>query len=176
MTTSNRRRGVRHGGRGSRRQPLWIDTIISESTLNLGIDMEDLMETPSQFDKFGLTLIRTLVDLTIQPESLFGAVGVQALDFGIALLEQDAFAANAVPDLNFEDDSPGRGWVVRKRTMLQDHTTAGAVPTQRHILLDLKSKRKIGDMELVTMILSNSALGTPFTVNTQGLVRCLFLK
>ena len=115
------------------------------------------------------------MELTLEPSPLFGAVGQQAVDFGIGVVEQDALAAGALPDLNFPDDSPIRGWVFRKRIMLQDHTTVGVVPSMHRFELDLKSKRLIGDSELVLIIDNNSARGTAFSVETEGLIRCLYL-
>ena len=134
------------------------------------------METPSQFDKFGLTLVRSIMRLHIRPTTPVAAVGMQALDVGIALLEQDAFAAVAVPDMNFRDDQPGRGWVYRDRFMIEDNTSATAGVVRGDVVQDLKGKRKINDMELVLLIDNNSAVGTAFSVTTEGIVRLVFLR
>ena len=107
----------------------------------------------------------------------FASVNMQAVDYGIAVIEQDALAASALPDLNFADDSPIRGWVFRKRIMVLDHTAPGSsgglVPIVTH--LDLKSRRKIDDSELVLIINNNNVDGAPGPVKTEGLIRCLFL-
>ncbi len=99
-----------------------------------------------------------------------------ACDLGIALVGQDALAAAALPDLNFADDAPVLPWVFRKRFIVQDHTTAGAImPTKLDVDLDLKSQRKIGDAELVLIINYNGVSGSTFVVSVEGLIRCLFL-
>ena len=118
--------------------------------------------------------MRTIVDLAVRPDTQFGAVGYTACDFGIAVIEQDALAAAALPDLNFGDDQPVRGWVFRKRMMIEDHTTA-VIERRQHLFLDLKSKRKIDDSELVLIINNNLVQGTAITTLTEGLIRCLFL-
>ena len=115
------------------------------------------------------------MDLNIRVSTRGAAVGVQALDLGIAVVDQDALAAGALPDLNFGDDSPVRGWVFRKRIIVEDHTTAGSIsPSSATLFLDLKSQRMIGDTELVLIINNSNASGTAFSVHTEGLVRCLF--
>ncbi len=175
MTTS-RRRGRSQRLNALPRKRLWIDTLISEDTANGTQDDADLMATPSQFDKHGLTLVRTIVMLTIRPTTLAAAAGLAAHDIGIALVDQDALAAGALPDLNFGDDSPIKGWIFRKRVIIEDSSTAGIIsPTSQRIELDLKSKRLIGDSELILIMNQNVAQGTGFTTHTEGLIRCLFL-
>ena len=172
MTTSKPKRGQRFGS-GQRRRTLWIDTLVSEQTANGTQDNTDLMATPSQFSKHGLTLVRTIVNLSIRPESPFGVTGYQALDIGMGVVEQDALAASALPDLNFGDDTPIRGWVFRKRLLIEDHVTADIERLVR-VDMDLKAQRLIGDAELVLIINNNGVLGTAFEVRTEGLLRCLF--
>ena len=157
--------------------PFWVDKLISEDTVSGTQDSDDLLATPSQFDKFGLTLVRTILQLTFRPTTLFAAVGLQAYDVAMALLEQDAASANVFPDMSFADDSPGRGWIYRNRVMVEDHTTAGAiVPTSQRLFADLKGMRKINDMELFLLFENNSAQGTSFTVHAEGLVRMVYLR
>ena len=110
-----------------------------------------------------------------RPDNPSAAVGLQAVDFGIGLIEQDAYAALALPDLNFGDDQPGRGWVWRHRMWVEDHTTAGSVPQAQRVSVDLKGKRKINDMELIFIINNNTVAGTAFSTRTEALVRQVFL-
>ena len=149
---------------------------MGETTANASQDDKDLMATPSQFDKYGLTLVRTIAHIFCRPETPSAVVGLQAVDFGIAVIEQDAYAALALPDLNFGDDQPGRGWVWRHRMWIEDHTSSGAVPQAQRVSVDLKSKRKINDMELVFIINNNSVTGTAFSSRTEGLIRQVFLR
>ena len=134
------------------------------------------MATPSQFDKFGLTLVHTIVNVHIRPVVLFGAIGIQAGDLAIALIEQDAAAASALPDTNFADDQPGRGWIYKARHVIEDHTTAGAVMSTVRVQERLKSKRKIGDMELLLLMSNFSIGGTNFSLKYSGFIRQYFLR
>jgi len=174
--TTRRGRSSRRVSRAPKRRGFWVDNVITESLSDNSTGTEDLLETPSQFDKFGLTLVHTIVQLSIMPTTLFGAVGVNALDMGIAVIEQDAFAALALPDFNFPDDQPGRGWIYKERFIVQDHTTAGAVPTIQRVERRLKSKRKIDDMELLMIFSNFNISGTTFTVRVEGLIRQYFLR
>ncbi len=177
MTTSRRSRPSRGRRSGSRRKPFWIDTLVSDGTASGTQDTQDLMATPSQFDKHGLTLVRTILDISVFPEVLFTVVGTQSASFGLALIEQDAFAGLALPDLNFADDTPGRGWIYRTRVTVADHTTAGAIsPTHHRIFADVRGKRIIGDMELIAIFNNDPTLGTAFTVRFNGAIRQVFLE
>ena len=111
--------------RGPRRKRFWNDTLFTDTTADGTQDDVDLLNTPSQFQKYGLTLVRTIVSIIVRPTVLVGATGLQAVDYGIALVGQDALAASALPDLNFADDSPVKGWIWRTRVYVEDHTTAG---------------------------------------------------
>jgi len=162
--------------RGPRRRGFWVDTLISENVGSGLAAHEDLLSTPSQFDKFGLTVVRTILTLTVRPTTLFAAAGVQAVDLGIQLVEQDAFAAFALPDLNFADDQPGRGWLYRDRVILTDHISTGAVRTEYRIFKDLKGKRKIDDMELIYTMQNSPVSGTSFSANVEGLIRLFVLR
>ncbi len=171
-----RRRSARRGTRPRRRRGFWVDTLISQDVGDGTTDTKDLLLTPSQFDKYGLTVDRTIVRLKLRPNAVFVTIGLQALDLGIGVFEQDSFAANALPDLNFADDQPGRGWLWRDRYMVEDHSTAGAVEVSTNVYMDLRGKRRIDDMELALLMTNNTAQGTAFSVLVEGLIRCHILR
>ena len=170
------RRRYRVSRGAPRRRTFWVNTIISDNVGNAAQVKEDLLATPSQFDKYGLTVVRTLIHLSLQPGTLFGAVGTQAFDMAIGVIEQDAFAASALPDLNFPDDQPGRGYLWKERFIVNDHTTAGALPVTQSLMRDLKGRRKIDDMELVWWADNNTITGTAFAVRVEGQIRQLFMR
>lgn len=137
---------------------------------------KDLLATPSQFDKFGLTLVRTIVDLSVRATTPLVAIGTQAMDFGLMLVEQDAHAAGVYPDMSFSDDQPIKGWIWKHREIIQDHTTVGVYEFQNKIRRDLKGARKIDDSELILLLENVAVAGTTFTTTCEGLVRMVFLK
>ncbi len=67
-----------------------------------------------------MTLTRTIIRLKMLVESVSVVNGVQAVDLGIGLLEQDAFGAQVAPDPNVAADQTPRGWVYRDRLIVRD--------------------------------------------------------
>jgi len=172
MTTS--RRGARRTPvRRPRKRTRWHNELFSMDIGNTLQLSRDILSQIAQTDKVGLTLIRTLLHLFIQPTSMFGTVGLQALDFAIGVFEEDAFAAGALPDLNVEGERPPRGWAWKERCLVPGHTTAGAVDSTVHIERDLKSRRRIDDGDLLLIVNNNSAQGSAFNVTVEGEIRCL---
>ena len=177
MTTLRRRSSTRGPARRVRRRGFWVDTIVSQNPIaNNTVDLEDLLATPSQFDKFGLTLVHTILGLTVYANIPSVATGVQAVDLSIFLIEQDAEAASARPDTSFPDDQPGRGWIYKERFLLQNHTTPALVWPGVRVERRLRGKRKIDDMELMFRSGNFNVRGTPFDVNVDGFVRQYFLR
>ncbi len=105
---------------------------------------------------------------------IVGSIAQMAVDIGIGLVEQDAFAALVVPDPLIAADQPIRGWVWRTRMMPMDSSLAsGFHNDERHA--DIRAMRKIGDGELVMITDTNVILGSSFTAQLSGLVRTLYL-
>ena len=127
-----------------------------------------------------MTLVRTLIDITYGPlvTGLGTADETAVVDAAIYLLDQDAFAAAAVPDLTVGDDVPPVGYVYRTRRVVQDQLGAAATPANFtntiRILQDLKSMRRIGNAELVWQHENNASTGNGFTLQFHGIIRCLF--
>ena len=174
MTT--RRRAVR-GRRGSpRRRTTWQDTRINMSVAAAGQESQDLLAGRTRFEKEGLTLVRTLIDLVVRPQTLGAVVGHVMCGMAIAVIEEDANAASAYPDILADVDTPSRGWVWKNLTQVNDHTTGATVERLTNVKLDLRSRRRIGDEDLMFIGENIDLLGTNFTVDIDGLIRMLFTR
>ncbi len=108
-----------------------------------------------------------------QPNAVSVVNGVQALDVGIGVLEQDAFAADITPDPNVAADQTVRGWVWRDRIAVVDNASPEAVRANE-VRMDLRGQRRIGDGELALMTVNSPISGTTFSILVVGLIRCLF--
>ena len=161
-------RRSRSAGRTPRRQGKWYDTSLN-STLSastqVGIDLTTEMD-PEQ--RHGSTIVRTILDLTLQPAT----TGINLRCYlGLVLVELDAFAANALPDPSVNDDQPGWLYKVIRNVRTGSLDT---VPNNGQIQLDLRSKRKFpGEDVLYTLVLErDSATGS---VLFTGQIRTLIL-
>jgi len=121
-----------------------------------------------------MTLIRTIIRIFVKPQTMGVANGVQSLDVGIGVLEQDAFAAGVVPDANVAADQTVRGWVWRDRIATVDAAAQNAALRTNEVHLDLRGQRRIGDGELALMSVSSPLAGATYDITVLGLIRCLF--
>ena len=119
-----------------------------------------------------MTVVRQIIDILVTPISPVG-VAVQAVSFGIGLLEQDAFAAAVAPEAGVAADQTPRGWLWRHRCTPMDSTNVqGMIPDR--VRGDFHGQRVIGDGELVIITNSDNAFGSAFNVQVIGSIRCLF--
>jgi len=162
--------------RAARRRTLWIDTTIDEATpAGTADDANLLVTTPSNLETKGFKVVRTIIDLTVKPGALAGATGSMFLSLGIGVIEDDAFAAGVFPDLNVADEAPASGWLYKSKTIVQDDTAQNAsVIRSLQIKADIRTSRNIGRGVLVLMLRNDTFTGTSFTVDTGGLIRCLY--
>ncbi len=175
MTTRGRP-GRRAAGRRPRRKPVWIDTFVSGALAN-GAQLDiDLLTALGANDIPGLTLTRTIVDLSFLSASPGGSNGTQRVDVGIGIHQIEAAAANVFADPQSALDFPTRGWVFRKHTVVVDSVDSHDHEA-RTMEFDLASRRVLHtvDSGLNLIIDSLTFGGDAFTVDVQGWIRSLFL-
>ena len=167
----------RRGRASPRRQSIWRDAIINQSVATGGQVSSDLTGALTQFQKQGLTLVRTIVHLTARVQTLGGVVGSQQLGMGIAIIDEDANAAGALPEVLSQGDHPVKGWIWRDIQQLNDHTTAGSVESKQivDVHVELKSRRRLDDTDHLIIFENQDLLGGTFTIDIDGLVRSLYL-
>ena len=155
------------------RRTRWIDTLVAESTTNLGQDIESLLAGMSTDSTRGLTVTRVIGDLWLSSGTVAGAWGTQQVSIGIGVVSQEAFVANAIPDPNNNADYPVRGWIYRTCCGVAQNGTGTQVLYR--CVFDIRSQRKLDSGELLLVINNDAGLGTSFTVQTFGSVRVLAL-
>ncbi len=161
--------------RGPRRRTAWIDTLIDESGGSTAQDLASLLGNLTKTESQGYTLTRCIIHLWLSATAIPASVGITRVDLGIGLASEESFAAGVVPDPSVAPDRPINDWVWRDTAIVRtngDTTVWDAAP---QLLYDIRSRRRIEDGELFLVIDVNSINGTAFTVNTVGLIRCLFL-
>ena len=150
----------------------WIDTRVAFQVAQAAQGLQSLMTGVAPVNMRGMTLIRTIISLGVFSTTTAGAWGVQAVDFGIGVASQEAFAAGVVPDPDVPTDKPPRGWVWRTAKNVAQNGSSTEVVT--HLMADIRGARKIENGELYIAVDNNNVQGTSFEIDVQGLIRTLY--
>ena len=86
--------------RAARRRSVWLDTLVDTNVADSGADIVDLMGSWDRDDARGLTLARTILELSLIASTAGAADGKQVVDLAIGVVSREAFAAGVVPDPN----------------------------------------------------------------------------
>ena len=158
------------------RSTFWNDTI-SEIAIGSGnLGSIDLTADVPTTELRGTTLIRLIYKVLVYPANFLEAETIQGLHMGVALLENDAFAAGgaSIPDPGVQLDAPGRGWVVRDQTLTASYLGDAGNLVIGEMKGDIRAMRKIyQNASLAMLFRSDVEVGTPQTLNVFTLVRCL---
>ena len=164
-------------GGATRRATRWHDTIIVQSVATGATEELTLIAgiPDDEGQTVGLTLIRTIVSLTFLPSAAVAGFGQQLMTLGIGVVQQDAFIGTALPDLGVTFEEPHGGWVFKEAGVV------GAQPGEEELSAgwrlhgDYRSMRKLGgDAEVYLQLQNTAVVGTAFTVQVAGLIRCLY--
>ena len=151
----------------------WFDTNVNLQATD-GVQSTPLTLLPADVnarDVPGLTIIRTLVDLSIHPVVPVSVFGGQRVLLGAGIVTADAFLANALPDLNAPSDEPIRGWMFKNARHSFQSENSFQFATMH---ADIHSQRKLDlDTEVFFTIFNQAVTGTSFTVEVNGLIRLL---
>ena len=158
------------------RRRQWIDTIMTHTVVpgNTSLTVV-LTEGIPDNDVKGMTLVRTLIQLSLIPADLLDDTGVQRLAIGIGLAGQEAIATSgtAVAFPGVEDEFPSSGWLYRTmHAVLADATPGFSTPV---IDKDIRAQRKIMYGAPFIRFTNLDEQGTPFSVSIIGIIRCLYL-
>ncbi len=162
--------------RGARRRTNWIDQTVIQTVVAGGTTQEiDLLSDASPSELEGLTVVRTLIDLTVTPAAAPGAFVIQLPMIAGAIINDEADAAGALPDLLNDTDYPNRGYVFKMTAGV-----VGANPTEEefgHVArftADIRAMRKLETSTRYLLLLANlNVTGTAITVQFAGLIRTL---
>ena len=159
---------------GAKRGTSWYDTNINGSAGAGGGSSSPQALFPTDVlarDIPGITVIRTLVDLSIHPTVPVSVFGGQNVRLGVGMVTADAFLAAALPDLNSVSEEPIRGWIFKNAR----HAFQSENSFQFGSLhLDIHSQRKVDlDTEIYFQFQNEDMTGTAFSVEVTGLIRML---
>ena len=150
----------------------WMDTRVNYSIASNTTGVaQGLSVQLVAADSARATVIRTIVRLFVQSESVAGAWGTQLVEFGIGIASQEAFSALVLPDPNVNTDKPARGWLWRTARMASQNGIGSEVIHE--VAADIRGARKIENGELYLASTNEAVLGTAFTVRIIGLIRTL---
>ena len=156
------------------RRTAWQDTIVDEHQTATSVQNSlQMMSTLDREEKRGNTITRLIGELGLYSTTVAGAWGVQKYDIGFAMLDDDAFAAAALPDPNIATDYPPRGWLFRTRCVVAQNGTGAPVVTR--CVFDIRAQRKMDNAVLVMIVNNVNTAGTSFTIENTGIVRALLL-
>ena len=146
----------------------WFDTLINETTGTAEQDSQSLTSGIADDEKKGMTLVRTIIDLTC----LLSAAGTGGvISMGLYLIQADALAALALPDV---DISSEKGWIWRTTRVISS-TNVNDISMNSRFIYDLKGNRKLPSEDHdIIFVMDAGTLSAD--VNTDGLIRLLFKK
>ena len=158
---------------GVKRGTSWYDTNVNVQAAS-GSASTALALLPADVlarDIPGLTIVRTLVDLSIHPAVPFSSFGGQRLIIGAGIVTADAFLAGALPDLNAPSEEPIRGWMFKNnRFSFQSENSFQF----GDLFLDIHSQRKLDlDTEVYFQVFNEALTGASFAAEVSGLIRLL---
>ena len=157
------------------RRTVWGDTRFNTSIATSIVSLSTLVGDFTITDTGGLTLTRTIVDLsltTVPPPSA-DALGRLALGIGVASQEAFALGVTAIPDVESQTGHPPQDWVIRTHLGVNQNNTNVLPPVRFYA--DVRAQRKIDGSELYLVMRNDTLVGTAFSVHVVGLIRCLFL-
>jgi hypothetical protein len=157
------------------RSTFWVDTIDETVVTSAGSAIIDLTTALGVSDIRGLTLIRMIYKVIFYPVSPADTFTIQGLHMGVAVVENTALAAAAVPNAGIAGDAPGRGWVVRDQDLTQSLAGAAGTFAFGRMTGDIHAMRKFyQDTSLAMIFRSDIEIGTAQSLNVWSLIRCLF--
>ena len=148
-----------------RRPTQWFDArVVDEVVLTGAVHIVELLDLMDDAVKRGSTVTRTLLHLTLRPESV---AQLSIVMFGVAWVDNDARAAGVLPDLN--TDVVETDWLVKgQRTV---HGNVLSFNTYMVVDLDLRGQRVCQTANDNLLLLVHNTTG--FTIRYDGLARVL---
>ena len=132
------------------------------------------LQNTSDTEKRGCTLVRTIIAITLMPNTPGAVSGVTRVRMGIQMVSDDSFAANAMADPQIAADSPVQGWLWRGHELVIDETLATGMPQFVQVNVDLRAQRKCDRSQAVLSVHNESLEGTAFTLRFVGMIRALY--
>jgi len=153
------------------RRTEWQDVFIGESTPDGAEDPATLMLGTGNQAK-GTTIIRQIVRLFFVPASPQAtSLDVQKVAVGIGVFSDPEIDAVTYPDPGSSSEIPRSGWLWRDQVLVPE--TAGSATGIPSLTVDIRSMRKAMYGRTVLLVKNEGVVGTPFTVETHGIVRTL---
>ena len=147
----------------------WFDTIVNETTTTGEQDFQEVSSGIVADERKGMTLLRTLIDLTSVVISA-GSGGL--ISMGLYMVHTEAAGAVAFPDANEQDD---QGWIWRSGPRVISATNINDISANNRWIFDLKGKRRFPSEDHgIYLLIDASTLAQ--SVNTDGLIRMLMAK
>ena len=161
-----RRSGTTSGRASSPRAKEWIDQHIDFNIVDGAEGLRSITTNLLDDEKKGATIIRCLVDMHVSSKTLNAKV---LTAIGLTMLNDDGFAAGAVPDPGDSSDQPG--WYWRAQSVIRGNESN--VLESQHIEKDLRAMRKFRGQE-DQLVLIIEPVGA--AVDIDALFRTLILK
>ena len=98
---------------GQRRRTAWDDLVLGTNLDSASTNSFLLMGNVADPEKRGCTVVRIIVHMWYVAATPGTTNSLTSIDVGIALVSDDAFSANALPEIGVADDFPVGGWYPR---------------------------------------------------------------
>jgi len=122
-----------------------------------------------------ITVARLVGQMVMVP-SVPGTAGLEALDWGVQVITEEAFTAGpaGIPNPGVTTEYPARGWLVLGREVVGS-LVAGEDGLNPRWQFDIRTMRKIDKGRLALSMTSNNMQGATQTVRVIGRIRALCL-
>ena len=137
---------------------MWVESNSSAGLASAAQHGETLLNVPTRPELIRATITRTLLTVVFVIDSETAGDSAR-LDFGIAIVDSDAVAANALPDPGTPDSGM---WLFRDMDIIS--AISGARDPRAHVRVkvDLGSQRILRQSQVVQLITDNaSVVGVP---------------
>jgi len=154
------------------RQTRWVDTLLATTVASGAQGNIPLLGELTT--RHRSTITRLILCYRVYPAVPRVVSGIQHVDVGIGVIQQEAATANIVPDPVAEGDFPSMGWLYRCRHSVFDEASGAVIELNMEVMRDLKSQRVLGQDADLRFITDNTALqGSSFSIRVSGIVRTL---
>ena len=156
---------------------LWIDSHLALTVGSGGTNNASLMTGFTAVDTRlqRMTLMRTLIGLDVAYTVHDSGEGSQKVSLGIAMADQDAFAAGTLPDPAVATEFPRLPWVWRNQYRIFGFAADQPTIFTRRLDLDIRSRRKLDNGIMFINMRNAVQEGVASAVEVTGIIRQLWL-
>ena len=152
--------------RTQRRRSVWVNKRVNLESLAIGQNLQTIDGNRNVDNADGLTVVRTIVDLQWGSDT---SGGRGRIGFGVTLMNADASAAGAAPEVDAGPEEAD--WILLVPELMYMWSTGA--PERGRATYDVKSKRKYDQGDILVLVIQS--YDATNEIDVSGYVRSLIL-